>query len=220
MGNKKIFFDIGVILKISKLYLFLSKNFIPLLSIVPPLPVGFLYVGAGNASFPLRPSPWLNPFVDGSYHSLISYELLVQSRPDKEYFLSFISKAVSLVCDCEYNYCKCHATFLSRIVVSDSSRHLPEDTDISFPISCTDEEDAVYPVNEDTVFHQSDVEKINETLRGATGREGVHRGMGFLPSWHALIEAVRSSSTLLFWEIFAGCASILGFAATPEHKTE
>ena len=59
---------------------------VPLQSLSPPLPYNYVYVGAGNPEFPIKPSPWLNPFdILIPSASIPNYVSLMKSRPDCNY---------------------------------------------------------------------------------------------------------------------------------------
>ena len=178
---------------------------VPIWSLTPPLPVDFLYVGAGCSLFPLRPSPWMNPFSEKSYDSLCQYVDMVRLRPDHNYFLSFVGKASTLVCDCAFESCCCHARFLSSCMVGQ-----PKSTkslwfaDVQDHEPFVDEGDEAIWLSPQSQYGKSSLCSINETLRGCGLGPG--QNVGYLPAWDDLITSVRSSQVLMFWEIFAGSA--------------
>ena len=129
----------------------------------------------------------------------------VEERPDKEYFLSFIGRASALVCDCNPKGCKCHATYLSKILMSDeTSNHVDVyvnkcDEDLE------DSPDAIF-VPETGAISGDQLQELNETVRGAAPDSTWKSNVGYCKSWDKLIKVIRESPVLLFWEIFAGCA--------------
>ena len=176
-----------------------------------PLPISALYVGAGCREKGLRPSPWLNPFSRGVYPSWFAlqwYEAYIWARPDYTYVLSFLSSLSTLVCDCTMSStsgCYCHASFLSKCLVSDCSTCMecePDAYHVLGPL-IGDEDVAICP-RESSWDMNASLSAVNETLRGSPTPACVDRSVGYCPAWDVLISAIRACPVRLFWEIFSG----------------
>ena len=188
-----------------------SLSITPISSIDMPIPVSSVYVGAGNESKNLRPSPWLNPFTpffDNDTSNLL-YRKYASLRPDRVNWLQPLSSAVCLLCDC-LDACTCHAQVLvselqppaceSNFPCSDLSNPLiprnwypKEENEIDDPLC--EEIELSLQEDEDVPFDNS-----NETLRGF----GI--SPGYSGKFDKLIASVRNARCRVFWEIFSGCA--------------
>ena len=184
---------------------------VPLSSLSSPLPLSHLYVGRGNSSFPIRPSPWANPFsvlCNDQVESLSQYIRYINLRPDSDYVLSLVTKSRVLVCDCPTSPCICHALYLSQVGWScdDVEMQVADDCndydswDYWQPLTQSDE--ICSPCFEPTTAMYD----MNETIRSSLTPPSVPRGPGITGSWSALIAQVRLATTLMFWELFAGTA--------------
>ena len=179
-------------------------------SLKPPLPYDYVYVGSGITDFPLRPSPWLNPFPflipNNPGASVLVFKRFCRFRPDFLQWLSPIAKASTLVCDCpDGKHVRCNAAVIKSLFSKASSRLSSSLNKESYePICepCDDpfEDDVTVP---DSGFNLSSLHKVNETIRG---HSTLSSNPGYQQSWFILIESVRSSPCRVFWEIFAGCA--------------
>ena len=192
---------------------------ISLSSLSLPLPLQYVYVGSGCKSFPVKPSPWLNPFSQCPSGGLELYRTYVKSRPDLQYFVNAIAKARTIVCDCSTVCCECHASVLVEIICEllhtgkNVVQESPQDDVViqdldSICMDCTsdsgDDEDPVDEYDEDELTANG-LEQVNETVRACA----IGERPAYPPVWSKLIAHVRSFQILLFWEIFAGCAVLI-----------
>ena len=183
-----------------------SLKVLPLCSFSPPLPIGSVYVGAGNEEFGLKPSVWCNPFkfLRLSQSPKAAYKRLCLLRPDLLVFLAPLGAASVLVCDCRDDTCSCHAGVLVLLVRQFSTQKVVE-REMSQPeeIVCGEcdpeepDDELVVPPSEGAAQMG-----VNETLRGVA----VPGSVGFPTMWEAMVDEVRSAPQRVFWEIFAGCA--------------
>ena len=177
-----------------------------------PLALDQLYVGAGCKFFPVKPSPWLNPFSACPSGGLELYRAYVLCRPDFEYFLGHVARASSLVCDCSTEKCVCHAQVLIDLlprVYNGHAKVMDESVfscDEELPVcgECEDEsmleEDSNYEIGR---WKGGDaLHDLNETIRASA----IGQRPKYPRVWTQLIQQIRSFQVLLFWEIFSGCA--------------
>ena len=162
----------------------------PLSLWAPPLPPSALYVGSGDKSFPLRPSPWMNPFMficRSSQDAHTRFKKLCWSRPDLLYWILPVSKASVLVCDCKSSqHTNCNAKLLISIVRKLGTAPKPEHDIEDDEMIC---EPCEEPWEEPAVaFRQEHLQHVNETLRPSVT---VPNQVGYQESWLALIHSVR-----------------------------
>ena len=173
---------------------------LPLSAFCPPLPIGSVYVGAGNDSFGLKPSAWLNPFdyVDCDVNPLEGFVCFSRARPDLMNWLMPLSKASVVVCDCVTNECACHASVLMDLLHEKSDKEASREKVDERLMECGLEEGPEDAPEED------EVEPLarNETTRGFD----IGANVGYPESWTRVVSAVRGAPQRIFWEIFAGCA--------------
>ena len=166
----------------------------PLVSFVPPLPIGAIYVGSGSVDFSLKPSVWLNPcdFVDVVGSPLVVYYKIASLRPDLLQWLSPLARASVLVCDCLSSSCGCHAGVLKRLLEEYSDKSLKKSSSVGMEndeeVLCPECDPAEEEADEDLV--------VNETLRGSS----VDTPVGYPSSWTEVIRKVRRAPQRIFWE--------------------
>ena len=178
-------------------------------SLSAPIPATFVYVGGGCKSFPVKPSPWLNPFAHLGCKGLKLYRKYVLARPDFLYFMNEIASASSLVCDCPAT-CKCHARVLIDLLPKGQlNTSFPEyEQSIHSTSMNATSDDPTDELDADTLeesicgecISDADLASLNETVRTTA----VGSRPAFPQIWQDIINHVRSFEVLLFWEIFSG----------------
>ena len=185
---------------------------VPLSSLACPLPPNYLYVGYGSKSFPIKPSPWLNPYYRSPSLGLELFRKYVSLRPDFEYFMGHVARASVVVCDCTTAPCCCHARVLVDFLPckTGQSSFVPCSTPMDFHELCAMEQSSCEETFDDDetqvlcdeVIDDMDLIRVNETIRApAIGRQPCGPRI-----WNQLVAHVRSFQVLLFCEIFAGSA--------------
>ena len=179
----------------------------------PPLAPYEVYVGNGVQGCECSvPSIWSDPLAEVDvFHKSgekLAYSEYMDARLDWKAWLSpLVGK--TLVCTCTKQ--NCHAVQLSQGVNVPLQQQLESETDEE-----NDEKEDYYPnlledsdeEPEEREWDQPEVSSktlwaANETL--GQPKPSVDRKPSWPASWHWLIAQIRAATTLIFWEIFAGC---------------
>ena len=184
-------------------------------SACPPLSSNEVYVGSGVPGCQyFVPSIWSNPFdsfdlvsTDGE---IVSFQDYVESRVDWESWLSpLVGK--TLVCSCDKGQGECHAEVLLAgvsVLLQNKLEEEKEEEEEEMPAlldeDVSDEEDE--QETDHKVVDKRTLWAANETMGKRTSK--VDAKPSWPASWHWLVAQIRAATTLIFWEIFAGCAEL------------
>ena len=156
------------------------------------LPIEAIYVGNGDAKFPCKPSPWLNPFVFMQNYmpgrAIDNYKAFNYQRSDLKNWLYPLSKAAYLVCDCKTDQCSCHAQVLLHMLRSDFIKSPPVNDG-----KINKEDDTEWDEEELSKWDWGSEFSSHLWLKDETTRASrhVHKGPSSPKAWLDLTQAVR-----------------------------
>ena len=176
----------------------------------PPLACNEVYVGNGvEGCNYFVPSRWATPFAYGmdsgkAKFSRAQFKRYALTRRDREEWLRPLF-GKRLICSCQSKHC--HTGELIDLVSEELQAQLEEQQ------TCEDDELPDLVSDEDTEVDWDSPEASRETMWAANETLGtkvpeVSQKPGWPNAWHLLLAQIRLSTTLLFWEIFAGCAEL------------
>ena len=177
----------------------------------PPLASNEVHVGNGVPGCQyFVPSIWSNPFKDIDFVSesndVVTFEEYMDSREDWEAWLSpLLGKA--LVCSCGRSADECHATdLLAGVNVLLQQRLEEEEEEVPSLIGDESDDEDDEEEWDQRGASQSSSWAANETLGKSHAK--IDAKPSWPTSWHWLIAQMRAATTMIFWEIFAGCAEL------------
>ena len=191
---------------------------VPLHEIEPPLAQDEIYVGNGVAgSEYFVASQWCNPLKDlnltDHFNKSVTFSEYLESRADATVWLRPLIGKV-LVCTC--NSGDCHAGLLASAVneltestrAQQTSEYQMGDSECSKVFEDDSMADGFDEEEWDTPkdVQASTLWAANETVSKTPGP--VSTKPSWPSSWHWLLQKIRMAQTMIFWEIFAGCAEL------------